>query len=412
MLTAALALVASAAVAQAKESSRVFVSATLNSTIQVFDSKDYTELQPPLASKGGGPVRLWIEKIEGKNYLLTANHGSVGSSLGIFDLSTAPVAVELPLSPFPARAGSVGVVAGKVKIGGGTVPMAFVTNTFFSLTPCSLNPPAGSVTGYDLTLLATAGIAQVIDTVDVSGGIPFAVGLDGDDALAFVSSNCSGTLDTIRIVRDDSIPASVPIAARFHMNKAQTRAVGSGPDATLYDAVRRLVYTLNIGGGSVTVHDASSNAALTTIPLAPGAFPGVAGKPGPIDGNFAETPAGRSLLVTSNGGGDSVSAIDRDVIEECVALHQATCARAEVLRVKTAVTNGAPEGIDYDPRTNRIFTVNKNIANPSLSVVQLTEHADGSITGEDIHRIPIVGVDSVVSQAPALIAFDVVVEKD
>src|SRR6185503_12007357 len=96
---------------------------------------------------------------------------------GVFDLSTYPVALELPLSPFPsAGGGAVGVVTGTVHVGTVTAPMAFVTNTWFALGTCAM--PAGSVTGYDLSLLAQAGFAQPIGNLGVSSSIPYAVGLD------------------------------------------------------------------------------------------------------------------------------------------------------------------------------------------------------------------------------------------
>jgi DNA-binding beta-propeller fold protein YncE len=133
------------------------------------------------------------------------------------------------------------------------------------------------------------------------------------------------------------------------------------------------------------------------------------GSAGPIDPSLAESPGGRSWLITSNGSDESVSLIDRDRIAACVAAHQASCTTAEVLRVKTKVPGGAPESVGYDPVMNRIFVVNKNILSPSLSVIQITENPDGSISGDDFQRIPL---RASVQQAPvpALIAFDVVVQ--
>ncbi len=387
--------------------SRVIVSATLNSTLQFYDSDDFHELQPPLPSRGGGPVRLWVQEVGGKPYLFAANHGAVIGSLGVFDLSGA-LATELPLSPFPAGPGSVGVVAGELRVGDSGVPMAFVTNAISAvvgITPLGCMLPKGSVTGFDLTLLSTAGLAQPIGTVDVSSPVPYAVSFDGGDGLAFVSGNCAGTLDTIEVKETGSVPSDLPLAARFSMTKkTPPRAVGSGPDATLFAGGRS--YTNNITEGSITVYDATSPTPLTTVPLKR-----ADGKSaGPIDANLADTPGGRHLIVTSNGSDDSVSLIDRDVIESCILAvggPKADCAEAEVLRVKTAVPGGAPEGIDYDPVTNRIFTVNKTIGSPSLSVIQLSEDLH---SGADIHRIPIVGIDAA-APVPALIAFDVVVQK-
>ena len=90
----------------AEGGSRVIVSTTLDSTLEIFDADSLAELQPPLPSKGGGPVRLWVQTFDGKEYLLAANHGALLGSVGVFDLSREQV-MELPLSPFPARAGSV-----------------------------------------------------------------------------------------------------------------------------------------------------------------------------------------------------------------------------------------------------------------------------------------------------------------
>ena len=99
LLTAAL---------SAQAGSRVIVSTTLDSTLAIFDADSLAELQSPLPSKGGGPVRLWVQNFDGRDYLFAANHGAVLGSVGVFDLSGEQV-MELPLSPFAARAGSVGI---------------------------------------------------------------------------------------------------------------------------------------------------------------------------------------------------------------------------------------------------------------------------------------------------------------
>ncbi|MGH7855990.1 MAG: hypothetical protein ACREQY_01580, partial [Candidatus Binatia bacterium] len=341
-----------------------------------------------------------------------ANHGLVGGSLGVFDLSTLPAATEVALSPFPAGAGSVGVVAGPVTVGGVTAPMAFVTNTWFALGGCGM--PTGSVTGYDLSLLSTAGLATPIDTIDVSGAIPYAVALAGGAAKAFVSVNCARKLDVVEVGRAAGVPVEAPVGARFTMTRGPSGDLDKGADASLYDPDRDLVYTVNITDGTVTVSSPIDGSRLTTVTLA---RPN--GKnPGPIDANLGETQGGRSILVTSNGGDDSVSVLDRDLILQCVLGAAPSCPEAEVAHVPTAVPGGAPEGIDFDPATNRIFTVNKTILNPSLSVIQLCEPGTAvectggaEIGGEDVHRIPIAGIDAA-APVPALIAFDVVVEKD
>lgn len=389
--------------------SRVIVSATLNSTLQFFDSDDFRELQPPLPSRGGGPVRLWVQRFGVKKFLFAANHGAAGGSVGVFDLG-GPLVTELPLSPFPARAGSVGISAGNVKVGSQSVPMAFITNTVFALGGCGL--PNGSVTAYDASLLEGAGLLTEIGTVEVSAPIPYAVSVSEKDGLAFVSTNCGGTLDTITVSPGPFAYYGAPGAAGYSVAAGPSRPVGAGPDATLFDQDRGRSYTVNIGDGSVSVYDATSGTALTTVPLV-SPVPGKSS--GPIDANFGETPGGHSILVTSNGGDDSVSVIDRDVIEDCIAKQEASCARAELAHVPTAVPSGAPEGIDYDPVTNRIFTVNKNVLKPTLSVIQITEDpVTHVLSGEDIARIPITlagQTPAPLSSAPALIAFDVVVEK-
>jgi DNA-binding beta-propeller fold protein YncE len=228
-----------------------------------------------------------------------------------------------------------------------------------------------------------------------------------DDGLAFVSSNCGNTLDTIAVTPGPLAYYGVP---GYQMAKTATRPVGAGPDATLFDQQRGRSYTNNIGGDSITVYDAhgSSPPPLATVPL-PGA--------GPIDANFGTGPSGQAWIVTSNGSDDSVSIIDRDRIEACILSVPPidTCANAVVLTVKTKVPGGAPEGIDYDPVTHRVFTVNKNILGPTLSVIQITEDpTTKALSGEDIRRIPITLAGQTPDAAagvPALIAFDVVVEK-
>src|SRR2546428_11242385 len=101
----------------AQAGSRVIVSTTLDSTLEIFDADSLAEFQAPLPSRGGGPVRLWVETFDGKDYLFAANHGAALGSVGVFDLSGEEVA-ELPLSPFPARAGSVGIAAGELSVDG------------------------------------------------------------------------------------------------------------------------------------------------------------------------------------------------------------------------------------------------------------------------------------------------------
>lgn len=379
------------------ESSRVIVSTTLNDTLQFFDADSLEELQPPLPSKGGGPVRLWVQEFDGRPFLFAANHGAALGSVGVFDLS-ADLVTELPLSPFPARSGSVGIAAGHLKTG--IVKrnhMVFVTNTFFALGGCGL--PRGSVTAYDANRIASDGILIEAGTVELSGAIPFAVAVNEDEALAFATSNCSDTLDTIEVSEESVLGIESQVISRLVVEKGVARATGEGPDAALVDSVRRRIYVTNIDGHSLSVFGTKSPTALTTVPL-PGA--------GPIDANLADGPAGHAWLVTSNGADDSVSLVDRDVVEACIASAKVSCPDAEILRVFTAVAGGAPEGVDYDPATNRIFVVNKTFP-PSLSVIQLGEGSGGTIVGVDVAQIPLGALGASVP-LPALIAFDVVVQ--
>jgi len=379
----------------AEAGSRVIVSTTLDSTLEMFDADSLAELQPPLPSRGGGPVRLWVQRFDGKEYLLAANHGALLGSVGVFDLSGEQV-MELPLSPFPARAGSVGIAAGELAVGATQVPVVLVTNTQSAVAAvagfgCSL--PNGSVTAYDASGLSTLGILQEIGTVDVSAPVPYAVSVDPAGAHAFASTNCGDALDTLTVTASGG--------SSLALSRTATRSTGASPDGTIYDGARGLNYTANIGGNSLSVHDAQSLDALLTVDL-PGA--------GPIDVTLADSPGGHHWVITSNGSDDSVSLIDRDRIAECIYGVPPTCLAPEMLRVPTAVAGGAPEGVAYDAATNRIFAVNKfPLGSPSLSVIQITEPADGPPSGVDIGEIPLTAL-GVGTPLPAFIAFDVVVQ--
>jgi len=380
----------------AEAGSRVIVSTTLNNTLEIFDADSLAELQPPLPSKGGGPVRLWVQTFDGKEYLLAANHGALLGSAGVFDLSGEQV-MELPLSPFPARAGSVGIAAGELTVGATQVPIVFVTNTQSAVAAvagfgCSL--PNGSVTAYEAGSLSTLGVLQEIGTADVSNPVPYAVSVDPAGARAFASTNCGDALDTLTVTRSGA-------DGRLGLGNTATRSTGASPDGTIFDAARGLNYTANIGGDSLSVHDAQSPDALLTVDL-PGA--------GPIDVTLGDSPGGHHWVITSNGSDDSVSLIDRDRIAECIYGVPPTCLAPEMLRVPTAVAGGAPEGVAYDAATNRIFAVNKfPLGSPSLSVIQITEPADGVPSGVDIGEIPLTALGAG-TPLPAFIAFDVVVQ--
>ncbi|HVL33763.1 MAG TPA: hypothetical protein VM600_09325, partial [Actinomycetota bacterium] len=335
-----------------------------------------------------------------REYLFAANHGAPLGSLGIFDLS-APLVLELPISPVPAGLGSVGVVAGDVKFGRGTHPFVAVTNTTHALGGCGM--PKGTVTIYDAGMLPTLP-PQEIDTVELSGGIPYAVALDGARGRFLASSYCGNTLESIGVTGVIcDFPPQNALCPRFAARYRGARATGAGPDATVFDQARGLNYTVNITGSSVSVHDSSTPEMLTTVPLANNARP--------IDATLADGPGGRQWLITSNGGNDSVSIVDRDVIEVCVADARATCPEAEVAQIKTKVPGGSPEGVAYDPATDRVFVVNKGLFAPSLSVIQVAVGDDGTVTGEDIRRIPL-GAVGTSTPVPAVIAFDVVVQTD
>jgi len=381
----------------AQAGSRVVVSTTLDSSLEIFDADSLGELQSPVPSRGGGPVRLWVQEFDGREYLFAANHGAVLGSVGIFDLFGEQV-TELPLSPFPARAGSVGIAAGELTVGATQVPVVLVTNTQSAVAAvagfgCSL--PNGSVTAYDARLLSKLGLLQEIGTVDVSAPVPYAVSVDTAGARAFASTNCGDEVDTLTVTDSGSDGGGLVLT------RTATRSTGASPDGTIYDGARGLNYTANIGGNSLSVHDAQSPDALLTVDL-PGA--------GPIDVTLADSPGGHHWVITSNGSDDSVSLIDRDRIAQCIYGVPPTCLASEVLRIPTAVAGGAPEGVAYDPATNRIFVVNKfPLGSPSLSVIQITEPADGPPSGVDIGRIPLSALGAG-TPLPALIAFDVVVQ--
>ena len=349
--------------------SRVIVSTTLNSTLNFFDATTLEQTQPPLLSRGLGPVRLWVED----DHLFVANHGAVSGSLGVFDLS-ADLVLERPASPVPTGGlGSVGVAAAR----DGDAMTVWVTNSTFALGGCSM--PNGSVSAFDGSMLDDLGVVTPLGSADLTAAIPYAVAAHGDTA--YVSTNCGDTLETVEL------GSPLPV-------HGATRATGAGPDAVLYDTVRDLIYTTNIGGDSVSVHDPSTPEARTTVPVGDG----------PIDA----TLAGERWLITGNGSDDTISVVDRDLIAACVDAAVAIC-DAEIARHATDEPDGAPEGVAYDPVTNRVYVVNKPIGAPSLSVLQLDEN--GGLAGyapESPVALNALGAD--VPGIPAIIAFDVVVQ--
>ena len=384
--------------------SRVIVSTTLNSTLQIFDAADLVELQPPLPSRGGGPVRLWIEEIDGQDYLLTANHGLVGSSVGVFDLSQDLV-LEMPLSPAPAPAGfgAVGIAAGTMRVSAVRhVPMVFLGNTYFALAPCDVVPP-GSVTAFDASLVSAGGLLTPVGTVDIAGGLAWGVSVDEAGANAFGVSNCADRIDTLAVTEDD--------LGLLTLSNVASRPTQRGPDGTMFDGPSGLNYTVNIGGDSVSVHDRSSSEARTTVSLKGG---DPQKRIGPIDATFAEA-FGKRWFVTSNGQDDSVGLVDREIVEQCVAASKPECPEAHVGNLATGEPDGAPEGVAFDPVSKRIFVVNKPIGNPSLSVIQLDGIAAAagpagySVSASVAGKIPLTAAGQETA-VPALIAFDVVVQ--
>lgn len=374
--------------------SRVIVSTTLNDTLQIFDTASLGETQPPLPSKGGGPVRMWIQGIGARTYLFVANHSLGEGSVGVFNLSGETV-TELPLSPFPARPGPVGITGAVLGSGDAERPIVFVTNTWFALGGCGM--PRGSVTAYDATALPTLGVMEEIGTVETSAPIPWGVGAaSGNEALAYVSTNCGDTVDTVEVL---PVLCDYPPCAELAMRHREVRAAGDGPDGVIVDDERGLVFTANISGSSVSVHDLTSPGTATTVPL-PGA--------GPIDIALADAADGSAWTITSNGRDDTVSLIDRDVVAACVAAAAPACPEAEVTRLPAAVKGGAPEGVAYDPVTGRIFVVNKTPNfSPSLSVIAVEPGSPP--TGTLVGTVPLRALGASVPVG-AVTAFDVVVQ--
>src|SRR5437763_11972156 len=342
----------------AEAGSRVIVSTTLDSTLEIFDADSLAELQSPLPSKGGGPVRLWVQSFDWKEYLFAANHGAALGSVGVFDLSGEQV-TELALSPFPARAGSVGIAAGELTVGATQVPVVLVTNTQSAVAAvagfgCSL--PNGSGAAYAASGLSTLGILQEIGTVDVSAPVPYAVSVDPAGAHAFASTNCGDALDTLTVTASGG--------SSLVLSRTATRSTGASPDGTIYDGARGLNYTANIGGDSLSVHDAQSPDALLTVDL-PGA--------GPIDVTLGDSPGGHHWVITSNGSDDSVSLIDRDRIAECIYGLPPTCLAPAVRPRPAAGGGGAPAGGASVGATSRIFGGNKlPLGSRSLPAIQMS----------------------------------------
>src|SRR2546429_9814725 len=91
--------------------SRVIVSTTLDSTLAIFDADSLAELQSPLPSKGGGPVRLWVQNFDGRDYLFPRNPGAwlASSAASIFPGGRY---WNSPCPPLPRRPGPAGTARG------------------------------------------------------------------------------------------------------------------------------------------------------------------------------------------------------------------------------------------------------------------------------------------------------------
>lgn len=371
----------------------MIVSNTLNGTLQFFDATSLAETQPPLPVKGTSPVRLWVQEFDDARLLFSANHGVEGS-IGVYDLDGA-IVTEMATSPHPTRPGSVGVSAGVMHVAERRIPMVFATNSTFALGGCGM--PTGTLTAYTVGL---GGLAlRPAGTIDLSGPIPYAVAVDPSRGVAYASSNCANALDTVAVSAADVDLAPGATVVGASVARTASRPTPAGPDAVIFDPATDLTFVTNITASSVSVFDATSPSALTTVPM-PLAKP--------IDANLADSTSGARWLVTSNGGNDTIGLVDRDIAAGCAAIAKPSCPEAYVLQVPTGVAGGAPEGIDYDPATNRVFSVNKNIGAPSLSVIQISEVP--TLSGASIARLPLGALGSS-TPVPALIAFDVVVQR-
>jgi YVTN family beta-propeller protein len=370
----------------AASNSRVIVSSTLNHGLLVLDAQTLEFTQPLLPSRGTSPVRMDVHKFGTRNFLFTANHGIAGS-MGVFDLS-GDLVLETPASPYPTGGfGSVGIDVSKHGV-------VAVTNTWFALGGCSM--PNGSVTVFDTETTNGVMAALVRRPLDVQAAIPYAVAIDDDDDSLFVATNCGDAVE----VFDPTWVQAGPTRARIGHERTATVPVGDGPDATLYDQERDLVYVVNIGGDSLSVIDSDTRTVVTTV-----AMP----NSGPIDAALATSASGADWVLTGNGQDDTFSILDRDVLAACGAAMQATCPEALVARIDAGVDGGAPEGITHDPVTNRVFVVNKSpLMGPSLSAIQLTEGPEG-VTGSVVGVVPLPAADPALP-VPAIIAFDAVVD--
>lgn len=363
--------------------SRVIVSTTLSSSLMVLDANSLAFTQPPLLSRGGGPVRM-VVTYDGcgatgcsEPRLFAANHGVVSGSVGMFDLSGSLV-VESPLSPFPAGAGAVGIDAASDAV--------VVTNTTFALGGCDM--PAGTVTAFERQRVSGNGpsgpwVESLVEagTVDLTAPIPYAVAIVGANDKAYATTNCGNTLEEVDFVPDGSL---APLRTFRPVATGYVRATAAGPDGVVYDAGLDRLFVVNIDGSSIAAYPPGAGAKIAETPL-PGARP--------IDLTLADSRSGARWVITSNGGNDTVSIVERSTL-------------AVKATIATGVPGGAPEGVAYDPASNRVFVVNKTIGAPSLTVIQLTE-SGSSVSGAPIATIPLDIVDGVV---PNIIAFDVVVQ--
>lgn len=381
-------IVPGAAVAESPApASRIIVSSTLNHTLMIIDAETLEMTQPLLPSRGTSPVRLVVQDFEGKRYLFSANHG-INASLGIFDLDL-PIVVESPVSPLPTGgAGGVGIDAGYLH----GVPAIAMTNTVFALGGCSM--PKGSLSLFNASGIGTGLPPRLAPVRQMDGAIPYAVAIDELNDRLYASSNCGNNIE----ISDVSLAAEPVGAYGFEIGATTKTPLAAGPDATMFDAERDRSYTVNIGGNSLSVIDGTTRTVVTTVPM-----PGT----GPIDATLVTSKGGADWIVTSNGKNDTFGIIDRSIIEACITAEVTSCPSAYVAQISAGVAGGAPEGINYDARSGRMFVVNKTLGAPKLSVIQITEGTQ--ITGTLVGIVPIGAIDPSVP-VPAIIAFDVAVD--
>ena len=229
--------------------------------------------------------------------------------------------------------------------------------------------PVGGEGGWDYLTLDSASrhlyisrgthvIVMDVDTGDAIGDIPDTAGVHGI-ALApelgrgFTSN---GRENTVTIFDLNSLKPITKVK------------VGDGPDAILYDAVTKRVFTFNGRGHDSTVVDAAKGTVLGTIPLD--------GKP--------------EFAVTDENGGVWVNIEDKN---ELTAINPA---KMEVKKSWPLAPCESPSGLAMDRKNRRLFV---GCENPLMAIVD----AD---SGKVLTTLPIGhGVDATKFDAEAGLAF-------